>query len=39
MLLIPKVQEWEELMWKYQQQLPGSKPSEKWLSMDLIFKL
>ena len=24
------VQEWEKLMWKYQQALPGSKPGEKW---------
>src|SRR5215203_3488677 len=22
----PKVQEWEELMWKYQQAIPGGKP-------------
>ena len=26
----PKVQEWEALMWKFQQALPGSKPGEKW---------
>src|SRR5688572_28542691 len=25
-----KVQEWEQLMWKYQQAIPGSKPGEKW---------
>ena len=35
----PKVQEWEELMWKYQQALPVAKPGEKWLLMDQIFKL
>jgi L-rhamnose mutarotase len=35
----PKVQEWEQLMWKFQQALPGSKPGEKWLSMERIFKL
>ena len=35
----PKVQEWEQLMWKYQQPLPGAKPGEKWLPMDRIFKL
>ena len=35
----PKVLEWEELMWKYQQALPGSKPGEKWQPMDCIFKL
>ena len=33
-----KVQEWEELMWKYQQALPGSKPGEKWRLMARIFK-
>ena len=35
----PKVQEWEKLMWKYQQTIPGSKPGEKWVLMDRIFKL
>lgn len=35
----PKVQEWETLMWNYQQALPGSKPGEKWILMDQIFKL
>ncbi len=35
----PKVQEWEELMWKYQQALPTAKPGEKWLLMDRIFEL
>lgn len=35
----PKVQEWEALMWKYQQALPGSGPGEKWILMDKIFKL
>ena len=34
-----KVLEWEELMWKYQQALPGSKPGEKWKLMDKIFTL
>ena len=34
-----KVQEWEKLMWKYQQALPGAKPGEKWMLMDKIFKL
>jgi len=34
-----KVQEWEELMWKYQQALPGSKSGEKWRLMDKIFTL
>lgn len=35
----PKVQEWEQLMWKYQQAIPGSKPGEKWVLMDKIFSL
>lgn len=34
-----KVQEWEELMWKFQKQLPNSKPDEKWQLMDKIFSL
>lgn len=34
-----KVQEWETLMWKYQQQIPGSKPGEKWQLMENIFSL
>jgi len=35
----PKVQEWEALMWKYQQALPVAKDGEKWLLMDKIFAL
>lgn len=35
----PKVQEWEKLMWKFQQALPQAKPGEKWLPMERIFKL
>ena len=35
----PKVQEWEELMWKYQQALPVAKPGEKWILMNKIFDL
>lgn len=35
----PKVQEWEKLMWKYQQALPGSRPGDKWILMDKIFEL
>ncbi len=34
-----KVQEWEALMWKFQQALPGSKPGEKWRLMDLMYQL
>ena len=35
----PKVQEWEQLMWKFQSPLPEAKPGEKWLPMEQIFKL
>src|SRR5262245_8876677 len=35
----PKVQEWENLMWKFQQALPGARPGEKWLPMERVFKL
>jgi L-rhamnose mutarotase len=35
----PKVEEWETLMWKYQEPLPGSLPGEKWKIMDMIFSL
>jgi L-rhamnose mutarotase len=35
----PKVQEWEELMWKFQQAMPGAKPGEKWVLMKKIFEL
>jgi len=35
----PKVQEWEELMWKFQQVLPWAKQGEKWILMDKIFEL
>ena len=35
----PKVQEWEQLMWKFQQPLPWAKEGEKWIIMDKIFQL
>jgi len=35
----PKVQEWEQLMWKFQQALPQAKAGEKWLLMEPIFQL
>lgn len=35
----PKVQEWEALMWKFQQALPSAKRGEKWILMDKIFEL
>ena len=34
-----KVQEWEGLMWKFQQALPWAKTGEKWILMDKIFSL
>ena len=34
-----KVQEWEQLMWKYQQALPSARPGEKWTLMEKIFEL
>ncbi|TXE10482.1 L-rhamnose mutarotase [Gelidibacter salicanalis] len=35
----PTVQEWESLMWKYQQALPTAKEDEKWLLMEKIYHL
>ena len=35
----PKVQEWENLMWKFQQALPWAQPGEKWILMEKIFSL
>lgn len=35
----PKVQEWEQLMWKYQQALAVAKEGEKWMLMEKIFSL
>lgn len=35
----PKVQEWEALMWKYQQPVKGALKNEKWVLMDKIFSL
>jgi len=34
-----KVQEWEKLMWKFQQPMPWAKENEKWILMDKIFQL
>ncbi len=31
------VQKWEELMWKYQQAIPGCEPGEKWVLAKQIF--
>ena len=35
----PKVQEWETLMWRFQQAIPGSRPGEKWRVMEKIYDL
>jgi len=35
----PKVQEWEDLMWKYQEPLSGAAKGEKWMLMKKIFEL
>ncbi|MEO8534468.1 MAG: L-rhamnose mutarotase [Flavobacterium sp.] len=34
-----KVQQWEDLMWEFQQSPPGSAENEKWTLMENIFKL
>jgi L-rhamnose mutarotase len=34
-----KVQEWETLMWKYQQALPFAQQGEKWVVMEKIFQV
>ncbi|HKZ36141.1 MAG TPA: L-rhamnose mutarotase [Chryseolinea sp.] len=35
----PIVIEWENLMWKFQQPLPGAKPGEKWIVMKKFYQL
>lgn len=35
----PKVAEWEQLMWRFQQPLPWADPGQKWVPMDRIFDL
>ena len=34
-----RVQDWETLMWNYQQALPTAKEGEKWMLMEKIFQL
>ena len=34
----PIVQRWEELMWNYQQALPGTPTGEKWQLMERIWR-
>ncbi len=35
----PKVQEWEQLMWRFQQPLPWADRGQKWVPMERIFDL
>jgi len=35
----PVVQQWEALMWRFQEPFPQAKPGEKWLLMERIFTL
>lgn len=35
----PLVQDWEHLMWTYQQAILGAKPGEKWVLMNQIYDL
>lgn len=34
-----KVQEWEAIMSGFQQPLPGSRPGQRWVPMELVFRL
>jgi L-rhamnose mutarotase len=35
----PGVQEWERLMWTFQDPLPEASPGEKWMVMEEIYSL
>lgn len=35
----PRVQEWEQLMWRYQRPTPWTPEGEKWTPMQPIFRL
>ena len=35
----PKIADWEDLMWTFQQALPKAETSEKWVPMARIFAL
>ncbi|AOD13588.1 L-fucose mutarotase [Xanthomonas fragariae] len=35
----PRIQAWEELMWRFQKPLRGSSPGEKWREAERIFAL
>lgn len=34
-----KVQEWEDIMWRYQKGIPGATEGEKWMLMEEVFSL
>jgi L-rhamnose mutarotase len=34
-----EVEQWEELMWRFQRRLPHARAGEKWVEMRRIFKL
>ena len=34
----PIMREWENLMWNYQETIPGAKSGEKWVMMEKIFR-
>lgn len=34
-----RVQEWEALMARFQQELPQSRPGQKWVAMEKVFSL
>ncbi|MCB0578426.1 MAG: L-rhamnose mutarotase [Phaeodactylibacter sp.] len=34
-----KIQEWEELMWKFQKPLPWAQEGQKWVLMERIFEV
>ena len=38
-LAIPKLLEWERLLWMFHKPLPEAKPGEKWMLMERVFKL
>lgn len=35
----PKVVEWEQLMWQFQEAVPGAPRDQKWTLMERVFKL
>jgi L-rhamnose mutarotase len=39
MAKLPRQKEWEAFVAQFQQELPGTKPGEKWMLMERVFKL